>query len=188
MAEKLSVVMARRHLRMANVAVLVLDATEGVLGLDATIAGYAHEEGRAMILCVNKWDMKGEKGKRAFTESIRDELKFLEYAPIAFVSAKTGAGVPRLFGMIRDAYNSASKRITTGELNRFVEQIEFEPGHEDLLHDAVVDAAADIRGLHRQGEGPALFDRAVPDQSTAKEVRVRRDADRNQGTPKIATS
>ncbi|MBZ5611805.1 MAG: ribosome biogenesis GTPase Der [Acidobacteriia bacterium] len=125
MAEKLSVVMARRHIRMANVVVLVLDATEGVLGLDATIAGYAHEEGRALILCVNKWDVSGEKGKRAFTESVRDQLKFLEYAPIAFVSAKTGAGVTRLFGMIREVYNSASKRVTTGELNRFVEQIEF---------------------------------------------------------------
>ena len=56
MAEKLSVVMARRHLRMSHVAMLVMDATEGVLALDATIAGYAHEEGRAVILCVNKWD------------------------------------------------------------------------------------------------------------------------------------
>jgi GTP-binding protein len=124
MAEKLSVVMARRNIRMANVVLLVMDATEGVLGLDATIAGYAHEEGRAVILCVNKWDVSGEKGKRAFTESVRDELKFLEYAPIAFVSARTGAGVTRLFGMIRDAYQSASKRVTTGELNRFVQQLD----------------------------------------------------------------
>ena len=56
MAEKMSVVMARRNIRMAHVVVVVLDATEGVLGADATIAGYAHEEGRAVILCVNKWD------------------------------------------------------------------------------------------------------------------------------------
>jgi GTP-binding protein len=125
MAEKLSVVMARRHIRMSNVVVLVLDASEGVVGLDATIAGYAHEEGRALILCVNKWDIAGEKGKRAFTEKIRDELKFLEYAPVVFVSAKTGAGVKRLFGMIGDAYQSASKRVSTGELNRFVEQLDF---------------------------------------------------------------
>lgn len=126
MAEKLSVMMARRHIRMANVVLLVLDATEKVAALDATIAGYAHEEGRALILCVNKWDAAGEKGKRKFTEEIRDELKFLEYAPIAFVSAKTGAGVKRLFGMIRDVYKSASKRVTTGELNRFVEALEFD--------------------------------------------------------------
>jgi len=119
-------VMARRHIRMANVVVLVLDASEGVLGLDATIAGYAHEEGRALILCVNKWDVSKEKSKKAFTESIRDELKFLEYAPIAFVSAKSGAGVKNSFGMVREAYESASKRVTTGELNRFVQMLEFD--------------------------------------------------------------
>ena len=124
MAEKLSVVMARRHIRMANVVVLVLDATEGVVGLDATIAGYAHEEGRAVILCVNKWDLHGEKGKRSFTEAVRDELKFLDYAPIAFVSAKTGTGVKGLFRLIEEAYQSASQRITTGELNRFVQTLE----------------------------------------------------------------
>jgi GTP-binding protein len=126
MAEKMSVVMARRHIRMANVVLLVLDATEKVQALDATIAGYAHEEGRALILCVNKWDAAGDKGKRKFTEEIRDELKFLEYAPIAFVSAKTGAGVPGLFRMISDAYQAASKRVSTGDLNRFVATLEFD--------------------------------------------------------------
>jgi GTP-binding protein len=126
MAEKLSVVMARRHIRMANVVLLVLDATEKVAALDATIAGYADEEGRAVILCVNKWDAAGDKGKRKFTEEIRDELKFLAYAPIAFVSAKTGAGVDRLFGMVSDAYEAASKRVSTGELNRFVEMLDFD--------------------------------------------------------------
>ncbi|HEX5228348.1 MAG TPA: ribosome biogenesis GTPase Der, partial [Bryobacteraceae bacterium] len=125
MAEKLSVVMARRHIRMANVVLVVLDGTEKVAALDATIAGYADEEGRAVILCVNKWDAVGEKGKRKFTEEIRDELKFLAYAPIAFMSAKTGAGVKRLFPMIRQAYEEASKRVTTGELNRFIEMLKF---------------------------------------------------------------
>ncbi len=128
---------------------LVLDATEKVQALDATIAGYAHEEGRALILCVNKWDAAGDKGKRNFTEEIRDELKFLEYAPIAFVSAKTGAGVTRLFGMISDAYESASKRVTTGELNRFVEMLEFESRYEGLLHDPGIGAPADIYSFHR---------------------------------------
>jgi GTP-binding protein len=126
MAEKLSVVMARRHIRMANVVLLVLDASEGVVGLDATIAGYAHEEGRALILVINKWDVSKEKNKRTFTENMRDELKFLDYAPAAFISAKTGAGVDRLFGMIRDAFTSASKRVTTAELNRFVEMLDFD--------------------------------------------------------------
>ncbi len=124
MAEKLSVVMARRHLRMANVAVLVLDATEGVLGLDATIAGYAHEEGRALVVVVNKWDA-AKQGKRKFLEDLRDELKFLDYAEVLFLSAKKREGVRGLLGAIRRAYQSASKRVTTGELNRFVESLEW---------------------------------------------------------------
>jgi GTP-binding protein len=126
MAEKLSVVMARRNIRMAHVVLLVLDATEGVVGLDATIAGYAHEGGRGLIIVVNKWDLIGEAIKRKFETDLRDELKFLEYAPVVFISAKTGNGVNGLFKMIRKAHESASKRITTGELNRFVQALEFE--------------------------------------------------------------
>lgn len=126
MAEKLSVVMARRHIRLAHVVLLVLDATEGVLALDATIAGYAHEGGRAILICVNKWDQIEEKKKRAFEQDLRDQLKFLDYAPVTFISAKTGAGVKSLFKLIRTGYESASKRITTGELNRFVETLHFE--------------------------------------------------------------
>jgi GTP-binding protein len=133
MAEKMSVVMARRHLRMSNVAILVLDATEedGIVALDATIAGYAHEEGRAVILCVNKWDAAfGDepmhKKKEAYLEKIQDELKFLDYAPIAFVSAWKKQGTRALFPMIKKAYESASKRIGTGELNRFVETLRWE--------------------------------------------------------------
>jgi GTP-binding protein len=126
MAEKLSVVMARKHLRMSNVALLVLDATEGVLALDATIAGYAHEEGRAVILCVNKWDASQEPNKRVFLESIRDELKFMDYAPVMFMSAQKRQGTRALFPLIRKVYESASKRIGTGELNRFVETLRWE--------------------------------------------------------------
>jgi GTP-binding protein len=131
MAEKLSVVMARRHLRLADVALLVLDASEGVLGLDATIAGYAHEGGRALILCVNKWDARRTKGtpsanRQEFERELRDQFKFLDYAPVVFLSALTGAGVDRLFGLIREVYASATRRIPTGELNRFVEQLRFE--------------------------------------------------------------
>jgi len=129
MAEKLSVVMARRHIRMAHVVLVVLDATEGVLGLDATIAGYAHEGGRAIIICVNKWDhVEGHKGqkKNEFERQIRDQFKFLDYAPVVFLSAKTGAGVEPLFKLIREVYESASQRIPTGEMNRFVEHLRFE--------------------------------------------------------------
>jgi len=127
MAEKLSVVMARRHLRMCNVALLVLDATEGMLALDATIAGYAHEEGRAIVVVVNKWD-QAKMGKRKFAEEIADHLKFLDYAPVAFISAKDREGVMGLYGMIRRAFQSASQRVTTGQLNQFVKTLKWEHG------------------------------------------------------------
>ncbi len=126
MAEKLSVVMARRHLRLSTVALLVLDATEGVVALDTTIAGYAHEEGRAVILCVNKWDAAKDHSKKKFLEQIRDEFKFLEYAPVAFLSAQKRQGTRALFPLIRKVYESASKRIGTGELNRFVRDLRWE--------------------------------------------------------------
>jgi GTPase len=129
MAEKLSVVMARRNIRMAHVILLVLDATEGVVALDATIAGYAHEGGRAVIVVVNKWDEAHgtqHKKKIDFEHEIRDNFKFLDYAPIVFLSAKTGSGVRTLFPLIKEVYDSASRRVTTGELNRFVEQLRFE--------------------------------------------------------------
>ena len=126
MTEKMSVVMARRHIRMANVVLLIVDATEGVVGSDATIAGYAHEEGRALIIVVNKWDAAEDKSKRAFTETIRDQLKFLDYAPIVFASAKNAEGIRKIFTTIRRSFEAASKRVGTGELNRFVETLKFE--------------------------------------------------------------
>ena len=127
LTEKMTVIMARRNIRMANVALLVIDAMDGVVGADATIGGYAHEEGRAVIIVVNKWDLAGdEKGKRTFIETVRDQLKFLDYAPIIFVSAKKGEGIRRIFATIRRCFEAASKRVTTGELNRFVETVKFD--------------------------------------------------------------
>ena len=131
MAEKLSVVMARRHIRTANVVLLILDATEGLLALDATIAGYAHEEGRAVIVCVNKWDAAPDKNRRDFLEKTRDAFKFLDYAPVVFLSAKTGEGVRGLFAQIRKVYDAASQRISTGELNRFMESVDL--GHDQKI-------------------------------------------------------
>jgi GTPase len=126
MAEKLSIVMARRNIRMADVVIVVMDATEGVLGLDATIAGYAHEGGRSVILCVNKWDLISPGKKKEFEENVRYHLKFLDYAPVVFLSAKTGAGVTKLFSLIQECYEAATHRVTTGELNRFVETLHFD--------------------------------------------------------------
>jgi GTPase len=130
MAEKLSVVMARRHIRMAHVVLLILDATEGPVGLDTTIAGYAHEGGRAVIICVNKWDEMKDRPdapkQSEFERQIRDTFKFLDYAPVVFLSAKNGRGVEKLFPLIRKIFESASTRVSTGELNRFVDQLHFE--------------------------------------------------------------
>lgn len=126
MAEKLSVVMARRHIEYADVALVVIDATEGVVAIDANIAGYAHEEGKPVVIVINKWDIVEKKDKRAFVQSVKDELRYLDYAPIAFVSAKTGAGVSQLFGLIRRGDQEASKRIPTAELNKFFGSLETE--------------------------------------------------------------
>ncbi|HWQ56267.1 MAG TPA: ribosome biogenesis GTPase Der [Bryobacteraceae bacterium] len=126
MAEKLSVVMAQRHIRMSDIVIVLLDATEGALALDATIAGYAHEGGRGIILAVNKWDLATNKKRREFEQQVRDNLKFLEYAPVVFLSAMTGAGVENMFPTIREVYDSVTMRIPTGELNRFVADLHFE--------------------------------------------------------------
>ena len=127
MAEKLSVMMAQRSIRMSNVVLLVIDAIEGVVGLDANIAGYADEAGRALIIVVNKWDAVKNKDKKEFAQTVRDELKFAEYAQIAFISAKEGLGLDQLYPLIQTGFQSANLRITTGELNRFAETLEFGP-------------------------------------------------------------
>jgi len=124
MAEKLSVVMARRHIKTAHVALLVLDATEGPVASDATIGGYAHEEGRALIIVVNKWDLVGDAKRKECELSIRDAFKFLEYAPIVFLSAKEKRGVRGLYKQIASAYGEFDRRVPTGELNRFAETID----------------------------------------------------------------
>jgi len=132
MAEKLSVFMARRSIRMAHVAVLLIEAEEGPVALDATIGGYAHEEGRALIVAVNKWDLIPEKKRKDYERAIRDQFKFLEYAPILFLSAKNKTGVRRLLATIADCFASYEKRVSTGELNRFVETLTFEPDRRIL--------------------------------------------------------
>jgi GTP-binding protein len=123
-AEKLSVVMARRHMERSDVAILVLDGTEGVTALDAHIGGYAHDAGRSVIILVNKWDVveKSASITAEFESEIRERLKFLSFAPILFVSAKTGQRVQRIFAAIEDVYRSRFTRVSTAELNEFLRQ------------------------------------------------------------------
>src|SRR5207253_1140721 len=96
-AEKLSVIMARRHLERSDVAILVIDATAGVTALDAHIAGYAHQAGRSVIIAANKWDLiqKIHRVTADFETQIREKLKFISFAPIVFISAKTGQRVQK---------------------------------------------------------------------------------------------
>jgi GTP-binding protein len=124
MAEKLSVVMARRHLERADVAILLIDAVEGPTNLDATIGGYAHEAGCSVVVAVNKWDLVPDKETgtpAAFERRVREQMKFLDYAPVVFISALTGQRVERLLRLAADAWEARRKRVTTGELNRFFE-------------------------------------------------------------------
>jgi GTP-binding protein len=135
MAEKLAVVMARKHLEAADIALLVTDAGEGVTATDATIAGYAHESGRSLIVIVNKWDLvttsrtdktKPSAQRNIFEQQARRALKFLSYAPMIFISASEGAGIDKVFAAIEKVAAERRKRIPTGEMNRFLRQIDFE--------------------------------------------------------------
>lgn len=134
MAEKLSVVMARKHLEAADVAFLIIDATEGVTGLDATIGGYAHESGRSVVIVVNKWDLIGAQrtdgkppaDRELYAKQVRNVLKFLNYAPILFISAETGKNTEKLFGILNTVSEERWKRISTGQMNRFLREIDFQ--------------------------------------------------------------
>src|SRR5262245_57292734 len=123
-AEKLSVIMARRHLERSDVAILVIDGVEGVTALDAHIAGYAHEAGRSVIIAVNKWDAvtKTHRITADYENQIREKLKFLSFAPIVFISAKSGQRVQKLYGIINEVHKARFVRIPTRDLNEFLRQ------------------------------------------------------------------
>ena len=153
-AEKLSVVMARRGLERADVAVLVIDGEQGVTQGDATIASYAEQSGRSVIIVVNKWDLAVEAAQRAADEAaksakgkkqaqegarrpreidkgrllfdyekmVREKFKFLSYAPIVFLSAKTGERAQKLYPLIDEVAGARVRKISTPELNRWLKE------------------------------------------------------------------
>lgn len=170
-AEKMSVMMARRHLEQADVALLVVDASLGVTANDANIAGYAEESGRSVIIVMNKWDLALEAAQKKaeremeieeikphvavartrkhtsvvrkkaatgvvdpkqlaedYEKIVRTRFKFLDYAPIVFVSAKTGEHVEKLFALINKLADARRRRVTTGELNRWVSEVDLDRG------------------------------------------------------------
>jgi GTPase len=126
MAEKLSVLMARRSLERADVAVVVVDAVEGVAALDANIAGYAVEAGCSIIIAVNKWDALPEKDTHTVSEFERDlrfKMKFLEWAPVITISALKGQRVERILPLALRANEARNRRVPTSQLNAFFERV-----------------------------------------------------------------
>jgi ribosome-associated GTPase EngA len=125
MAEKLSVIMAKKSLERADVAIVVIDAADGVAALDANIAGYAHEAGCSIIIAVNKWDAvpNKETGTPAeFERNLRDKMKFLEWAPVLTMSALTGQRVEKILPLVLRANEARNRRIPTSQLNDFFER------------------------------------------------------------------
>lgn len=125
MAEKLSVMMAKKSMERADVAIVVIDAVDGVAGLDATIGGYAHEAGCSIIIAVNKWDALQNKltGTPAeFERNLRTKMKFLEWAPVLTISALTGQRVDKILPVVLRANEARNRRIPTSQLNAFFEQ------------------------------------------------------------------
>ena len=130
MAEKLSVIMARKSLERADVAIVLVDAVEGVTALDATIAGYAVDAGCSIILAVNKWDILQDKETNTaseFERGLRDKMKFLEWAPVITISALTGQRVEKILPLVVRADEARSRRIPTSQLNDFFEKAVAQP-------------------------------------------------------------
>jgi GTP-binding protein len=157
-AEKLSVVMARRGLERADVALLIVDGEQGLTQGDATIASYAEQSGRSVIIVVNKWDLAVEAARAAserqastagrkapggktgggdvdrgkllvdYEKLIRGKLKFLSYAPVVFLSAKTGERAEKLFPLIDKVAAARTRKIATPELNRWLKSVDLQRG------------------------------------------------------------
>jgi GTP-binding protein len=125
MAEKLSVIMARKSLERADVAIMIIDAVEGITSLDANIAGYAVESGCSVILAVNKWDALEEKETNTiyrFEDELRQKMKFLDWAPMVTISALTGQRVTNILPLVVKANEARNLRVTTSKLNKFFEE------------------------------------------------------------------
>lgn len=117
--EKYSVIRARMAVERANVCVIMIDATEGFTEQDSKVAGIAHELGKASIIAVNKWDLVEKDGKTmdSFRKKLMNDFSFMSYAPIIFISAKTGQRIDRLFELIKYVDTQNAMRISTGKLN-----------------------------------------------------------------------
>ena len=181
--EKLSVVMALKSLERTDVAVLVLDASEGVTAQDAHIAGYADEAGRALVLAVNKWDLvpRGLVQKADVVAQIYERLPFLEYAPVCFTSAVAHQGLPELFDQVDLVAAEARKRVDARRLAHGAA-----PGHRaaadvgprrrasDLLGPAGRGVAAHLRPAREPADRRPFLLPALSPQHAAPRLRLRR--------------
>jgi GTP-binding protein len=122
--EKFSVIKALKSLEDCDVALIVLDASEGVTEQDMTIAGYAYERGCGCVMVLNKWDLveKDSRTEKMYKEQLKEAAKFIGFAPAVTVSAKTGQRVRRVFGMIQKVYRQYTTRVGTGQLNQVFER------------------------------------------------------------------
>lgn len=120
--EKYSVLRAYMAIDRADVCVIMIDATEGFTEQDSKIAGYAHEQGKASVVAVNKWDAVEKDGKtmQEFTKRLEVDFSFMSYAPFVFISAKTGQRTDKLFGLIDYTVEQNARRIPTGRLNELL--------------------------------------------------------------------
>ena len=117
--EHYSVLRAYMAVDRADVCLILIDAAEGFTEQDSKVAGYAHEQGKASIIVVNKWDLieKDNKTMREYEDKLKNDFSFMSYAPFLFISAKTGQRVQKLFSLIREVYLQNNIRISTGMLN-----------------------------------------------------------------------
>ena len=123
--ERFSIIRAFAAVDRADVCILMIDAEEGVTEQDTKIIGYAHDSGKSILVCVNKWDLiEKETGTlEEFKKTVQEKLAFMQYAPILFISAKTGQRINNIFDQIKYIYNQAAHRISTGMLNDFLNDI-----------------------------------------------------------------
>ena len=181
--ESLSVMVARRAIERADVVVLLVDATVGATDQDAAIAGEADKAGCGVIIAANKWDLMKDRGpdfSKGFDETVRRQLKFLDWAPVMHISAASGERTPRLLEMIDRVAESRRKRVGTGELNRFVAEVTAEhppasPGRREvrIMYAAQTAVAPpDVRVLHQRRDELPFLVRAVPAEPAARRVRL----------------
>lgn len=140
--ERYSILRALTAVRRCDVALIVLNAEEGVTEQDTKIAGYVHEEGKAAIIVVNKWDAveKDTYTLEAFRKQVLEDLKFMDYAPVVFISALTGQRVPKVLETVKAVYEQASRRVTTG-----------------LLNDVLADATASLQAPFMNGRRLKIY-------------------------------